>query len=99
MTKRTISVAQMKWMVRAVWRPPKRSTSHGNGGIDAGRHGQPGEDDERQHDEDHGQIDELLEDVVVALVREFELHVVPDRRPDVAELLARRAGGRARHGG
>ena len=56
------------------------------GRVETGRHGQAGEHDQRQDDEDQAEIGELLEDVVVAAVAEAEPHVVDDRAADAAEL-------------
>ena len=60
----------------------------GEGRVEPGRHGQPGEHDERQHDEDQAEIGELLEHVVVAAVAEAQPHVVDDRAADAADLRA-----------
>ena len=48
----TISTIKAKWMVRAVCRPPEQLRQEGQRRIHAGRHGQPGDDHQRQEDED-----------------------------------------------
>src|SRR5262249_21062387 len=73
-----------RWLAAAVEVvQPRKRRGH------ARRHHQPGKNDQRQDAEDHDQVNQFLQDVVVALMRKLEPHVMHDRRPDVAQLLAR----------
>src|SRR3990167_3524479 len=56
------------------------------GSIDAGRHAETGQHDQRQDDEDQDQVGELLQDVVVAAVVEAEAEMLHDRGADAAKL-------------
>src|SRR5262249_36956431 len=58
----------------------------GEAGIDARRHGKPGEHDERQDDEDEAEIGELLQHIVVTAVIEAEEGMIDDRPADAAQL-------------
>ena len=79
MTKKpTSSSMTMKWMVRAVCRPPSSSCRNGSTESHARRHRQAGDDHQRQQDEQHAAIGHLLQRVVVARVVELQPGVVDD---------------------
>ena len=88
-TKPTSVQAIRKWIARALWRPPNSDAQPGQGGIDAGRHLEPREDQHGQHDEENRRVGDLLQDVVlrrVRPVRELELQVGDDVVRDLWQL-------------
>ena len=87
MKKPTSSSIMQKWMVRAVCRPPKQSARNGITAFMRRRHREAGQDDERQDDEEHAAIGQLLQRVVLARMMEPEPGVVDDVARQFAQIV------------